>query len=142
MHVLVIHGPNLNLLGIRRPDVYGKATLGDIEERCREWARSRDMTVATFQSNHEGEIIDRLHATIGTADGVILNPGALAHYSYAIHDAVESIPVPVIEVHISDISSREEWRRTSVVSPACAATISGKGVDGYREALEMLAGMM
>lgn len=142
MHVLVIHGPNLNLLGTRRPDVYGDFTLGDLEARCRGFGEALGITVSTFQSNHEGEIIDRLHASIGTTDGVILNPGALAHYSYAIHDAAESIPAPVVEVHISDISSREEWRRTSVVSPACIATISGKGIDGYREALETLAGML
>jgi 3-dehydroquinate dehydratase type II len=142
MHVVIVNGPNLNLLGTRRTDVYGEATLGDLESRCRDWGRRLDMTVDCFQSNHEGALIDRLHATIGIADGVVLNPGALAHYSYALHDAIEAIPAPVIEVHVSDVSSREEWRRTSVVSPACAATISGRGLDGYREALETLAGML
>jgi 3-dehydroquinate dehydratase II len=139
VRVLVIHGPNLNLLGTRRPDVYGTMTLGEVEERCREWGSNLGIDVSAYQSNHEGALIDRLHEAIGSADGVILNPGALAHYSFALHDAVESIDVPVIEVHISDIQAREEWRRTSVVSPACLATISGRGIEGYRAALEMLA---
>lgn len=139
MRVVVVNGPNLNLLGVRRPDVYGDLTLGEIEERCRHWGAALGIAVETFQSNHEGSIVDRLHDTIGRAEGVILNPGALAHYSYSLHDAVEAIPIPVVEVHISDIASREEWRRTSVVSPACEATISGRGVDGYREALELLS---
>jgi 3-dehydroquinate dehydratase II len=142
MHVAIVNGPNLNLLGTRRTEVYGELTLGDLESQCRDWAASLGLTVDAFQSNHEGAIIDRLHDTIGAAAGVILNPGALAHYSYALHDAVESIPAPVVEVHISDISNREEWRRSSVVSAACAATISGKGFAGYREALETLAEML
>jgi 3-dehydroquinate dehydratase II len=139
VRALVIHGPNLDLLGTRRPDVYGTMTLGEVEDRCRAWGVELGIEVTTFQSNHEGALIDRLHEAIGMVEGVIINPGALAHYSYALHDAVEAIPAPVVEVHISDIGSREEWRRTSVVAPACAATISGKGIDGYREALEVLA---
>ena len=139
MRVLVVNGPNLNLLGVRRPDVYGTATLAELEEHCRAWGAALGIEVETFQSNHEGEIIDRLHDALLSADGVVLNPGALAHYSYALHDAVESIQLPVVEVHLSDITGREEWRARSVVSPACAATISGRGLDGYREALELLA---
>lgn len=138
VRALVIHGPNLDLLGTRRPDVYGTMTLGEVEDRCRAWGAELGIEVTTFQSNHEGALIDRLHEAIGLVEGVIINPGALAHYSYALHDAVEAVPMPVVEVHISDIQSREEWRHTSVVAPACAATISGKGVDGYREALEVL----
>jgi len=138
MNVLVVNGPNLNLLGTRRPDVYGHTTLGEIEQACRKWGADLGMTVSAFQSNHEGEIIDRLHAAIGTMDGIVINPGALTHYSYAIHDAIEAIGLPTIEVHLSDIFSREEWRRTSVVSPVCAATIAGRGPDGYRMALEAL----
>ena len=140
MRVLVINGPNLNLLGVRRPEVYGTMTLGDLEELCREWGADLGLEVETFQSNHEGALIDRLHDALGMVDGVVLNPGALAHYSYALHDAVEAVALPVVEVHISDISRREEWRARSVVSPACAATISGHGAEGYREALELLAG--
>lgn len=139
MRVLIVNGPNLNLLGVRRPEVYGTATLAELEERCREWGAGLGLEVETFQSNHEGAIIDRLHQALGRCDGVVLNPGALTHYSYALHDAVEAISLPVVEVHLSDIAAREEWRARSVVSPACAATISGQGLDGYRQALELLA---
>ena len=140
MRVLVINGPNLNLLGVRRPEVYGTTTLAELEERCRAWGAALGIQVETFQSNHEGDLIDRLHAALGAADGVVLNPGALAHYSYGLHDAVEAVALPVVEVHLTDITRREEWRAHSVVSPACCATISGHGAEGYREALELLAG--
>lgn len=141
MRVLVINGPNLNLLGTRRPDIYGEATLGELEHLCREWGREMGIAVETFQSNHEGDLIDRLHASIGVADGVILNPGAYGHTSYALHDAIEAIGLPVVEVHISDIGHREPWRAKSVVADACVATISGKGSDGYRQALALLASL-
>ncbi len=141
MRVLVVNGPNLNLLGTRRPDIYGETTLGELEERCRSWGRDLGLVVDTFQSNHEGTIIDRLHEAIGAAEGVVLNPGALTHYSYALHDAIEAIGLPVVEVHISDVASREPWRADSVISAVCVTTISGKGIDGYRLALEHLAGL-
>ena len=139
MHLLVINGPNLNLLGVRRPEVYGTTTLPELEERCRAWGAALGVEVETFQSNHEGAIIDRLHAALGSVDGVVFNPGALTYYSYALYDAIEAISLPVVEVHISDITRREEWRSRSVLSPACVATINGRGLDGYREALELLA---
>ncbi len=139
MRILVINGPNLNLLGVRRPEVYGTSTLAELEERCRAWGAALGIEVETCQSNHEGDLIDHLHGALGTADGVVLNPGALTHYSYALHDAVEAVALPVVEVHLTDITRREEWRARSVVSPACVATISGRGVEGYREALELLA---
>jgi len=139
MRILVVNGPNLNLLGERRPEIYGTATLAELEQRCREWGAALGLEIETFQSNHEGAIIDRLHEARDRCDGVVLNPGALAHYSYALHDAVEAIALPVVEVHLSNISAREEWRAQSVVSPACAATITGRGADGYREALALLA---
>ena len=138
MRVLVVNGPNLNLLGTRRPDVYGQTTLGELEELCRQWGAELGCTVTVFQSNHEGAIIDRLHEAIGRFDGIIINPGALTHYSYAIHDAIEAVAIDTVEVHISDISAREEWRANSVVAPACRATISGEGVAGYRRAIEVL----
>jgi len=138
MRILVINGPNLNLLGTRRPDVYGSATLGELEARCRVWGEALGAEVVTFQSNHEGELIDELHDAIGRHDGIVLNPGALTHYSYALHDAIEAIGLPVIEVHISDISTREEWRSLSVIAAACQSTISGQGMDGYRMAMERL----
>ena len=141
MRILVINGPNLNLLGIRRPDVYGNQTLGELEERCVEWGRELGLVVETFQSNHEGAIIDRLHAALGSVDGVVINPGALTHYSYAIHDAIEAIALPTVEVHLSDTSAREPWRARSVVAPACVASIAGLGARGYRDALAVLAGL-
>jgi 3-dehydroquinate dehydratase type II len=139
MRVVVINGPNLNLLGTRRPDVYGTTTLAELDQLCRAWGEEMGMRVQTFQSNHEGALVERLHECLGSADGVVLNPGALTHYSYSLHDAIEAIALPVVEVHISDITAREEWRRTSVVSAVCVATVSGLGVDGYREGLRLLA---
>lgn len=140
MRVLVVNGPNLNLLGVRRPEVYGDTTLPELEGCCRAWGAELGIQVETFQSNHEGAIIDCLHDALGRADAVVLNPGALTHYSYALHDAIEAISLPVVEVHLSDIARRESWRARSVVAPACALTITGRGIDGYREALEWLAG--
>jgi 3-dehydroquinate dehydratase-2 len=110
-----------------------------LENRCRIWGQEVGLMVSTAQSNHEGDLIDHLHSTIGRFAGVVLNAGALTHYSYAIHDAIKAIGLPVVEVHISDITSREKWRRTSVISAACVATISGNGIEGYREALQILA---
>ena len=141
MRLLVVNGPNLNLLGTQRPDVYGAATLGELETLCGEWGRAVGATVDTFQSNHEGAIIDRLHEAIATVDGIVINPGALTHYSYALHDAIEAIGIPTVEVHISEISAREPWRAHSVVSAACAATITGHGLDGYRQAIERLVNL-
>jgi len=136
--LLVINGPNLNLLGTRRPDVYGNTTLRGLEDQLYLWGSDLDVAVAGFQSNHEGAIIDRLHEAMGTVDGVVINPGALTHYSYAIHDAVEAIGLPTVEVHISNIKRRESWRRHSVIAPACVASIYGRGIDGYRWALRHL----
>jgi len=141
MRVLLLHGPNLNLLGTRQPEVYGSATLGELEDRCRGWAAALGMTMETYQSNHEGHLIDRLHAAIGVFDAVVINPGALSHSSYALHDAIAAIAMPVVEVHLSDIAAREEWRSRSVTSPACIATIKGKGADGYQKALQLLANL-
>jgi len=139
MRILVINGPNLNLLGVRRPEVYGTTTLPELEERCRAWGATLGIEVETFQSNHEGAIIDRLHSALGRADGVVINPGGLTPSSYALHDAIEAIALPAVEVHISDITKREEWRSHSVVAPACIDSIVGHGIEGYREALELLA---
>lgn len=134
-----MNGPNLNLLGARRPEIYGTTTLGELDALCRQWGEELGCVITTFQSNHEGALVDRLHNAIGACDGVIINPGALAHYSYALHDAIEATALPVIEVHISDITKREPWRANSVIAPACKATVSGMGVEGYRHALELLS---
>lgn len=140
MHrVLVVNGPNLNLLGSRRPELYGTATLADLEEHCRNWGRQLGLEVETFQSNHEGTILDRLHEARGRTDGLVINPGALSHYSYALYDALEAIAIPTVEVHITDLNRREPWRRQSVIAPVCIARIMGKGIEGYREALAILA---
>ena len=139
MQVLVINGPNLNLLGSREPEIYGTTTLGELDDMCRRWAVEAGQEVTTFQSNHEGEIIDRIHAAIGDVDGIIINAGALTHYSYALHDALVAADIPAGEVHISDIHAREEWRRHSVIQPACITQITGEGLNGYHRALRVLA---
>lgn len=135
--VLVINGPNLNLLGTREPDIYGSATLAELETMCAAWGRDLGIEVSSFQSNHEGALIDTIQQT--DADGLILNAGALTHYSYALFDALVAVGIPTVEVHISNIHAREEWRRHSVVQPACLAQISGEGLEGYRRALLILA---
>lgn len=136
--VVIINGPNLNLLGTREPEIYGTTTLPELEELCRNWGAEIGMAVRSFQSNHEGELIDRVHEAVGYSQGIVINPGALTHYSYALHDAIASVDVPTVEVHISDIDNREEWRRESVIRPVCVATITGEGIEGYRTALRKL----
>lgn len=135
---LIINGPNLNMLGIREPAVYGSRTYEDLCEYIREFAEKIGVSVDFFQSNCEGEICTVIQKTLNKYDGIVMNPGAYAHYSYAIHDAIKSVTTPCAEVHISDISKREEFRRTSVTAPACRYMISGKGFDSYTEGLEML----
>ena len=129
--VLVIHGPNLNLLGQREPSVYGTLTLLDIDHRIQALAREVGVGVETFQSNHEGAIVDRLHAARGRYDAIVLNAGALSHYSHALRDAIASIPVPVIEVHLSNIHARDAFRHTSVIAPVVKGQIVGLGVHSY-----------
>lgn len=128
---LVLNGPNLNLLGTREPDIYGTTTLAELDEACRGWGAELNVEIDTAQSNHEGSLIDRLHEARDSA-GVIFNPGAYTHTSYALHDAIEAIEAPTVEVHISNVEEREPWRKVSVVRPACVGTIYGRGVDGYR----------
>lgn len=138
MRILVINGPNLNLLGTREPDIYGSDTLPDLEAMWRRHGTSLGVGIDTYQSNHEGGIIDEIQAAGPRHDGIIINAGALTHYSYAIHDALKAIDVPVIEVHISDIHEREEWRRISVLSPAAERVIVGRGTQGYLDAINLL----
>ena len=136
---LIINGPNLNMLGIREPGVYGTETLDTVCEKIRKKAEMLGVLVEFFQSNIEGEIINAIHATLGVFDGMIINPGAFTHYSYAIRDALSSVNVPAIEVHISNVHKREEFRHTSVTAPVCVGQICGLGTDGYVYALEALS---
>ena len=140
MKLLVVNGPNLNMLGKRDPAVYSSRTYDDLLQMIGNKASELNMTVEVFQSNHEGAIIDRLQDAIedGT-EGLVINPGAYTHYSYAIHDALEILSFPKIEVHISDINTREEFRRVSVTRPACDGQIVGEGFEGYLHAMEMIA---
>ena len=136
--ILVINGPNLNLLGTREPDVYGSTTLPMLESDLRAWGAHLGVELDMFQSNHEGALIDRIHAAATNCAGIIINPGALTHYSYAIHDALSAIDTPAVEVHISNIHEREPWRQTSVTAAACVYSIAGRGLEGYRAALHHL----
>jgi 3-dehydroquinate dehydratase-2 len=139
VNVLVVNGPNMNLLGEREPAVYGRTTLADLERRVRKHARKRRQRVRFFQSNHEGAIIDELHKQRTWADAVVINPAAFTHYSYAIRDALSAIAIPCVEVHLSDVDAREEFRRISVVRDVCVGVRAGHGVDSYLEALDLLA---
>lgn len=138
MKYLLLNGPNLNLLGTREPEVYGSDALADVEDKCRAWAGELGGELQVFQSNHEGELIEAVHAARGTADGIVFNPGAFTHTSYALHDAVVAAAVPTVEIHISDVESREPWRRESRIGPACALRIFGRGVEGYKWAIRHL----
>ena len=138
MKLLLMNGPNLNLLGQREPEVYGTVTLAQIEERTCAYAGEHGAEMDCFQSNHEGALIDAIQAAQGVYSGIVYNPGAHTHYSYAIHDAITSVDVPVVEVHISDISQREEFRRHSVLVDACIGQVKGLGPDGYLRAVDML----
>ena len=135
MRILILNGPNINLTGTRQPDVYGKTSLDDINDSIIESAESLGIDVDFFQTNHEGTIVDKLQEADFVYDGVILNAGAFSHYSVAILDAVYAVHIPVIEVHMSNIYAREEFRRTSVISPACRGTITGFGAFSYHLAL-------
>ncbi len=131
MNILIINGPNLNLLGKREPGVYGNDSLDAIEHEISEEAKKLDINIDFFQSNHEGAIIDALHGAMDNMDGVVLNAGAYTHYSYAIRDAIAAIKIPVVEVHMSNIQNREEFRHNSVIAPVCRGSIAGFGKNSY-----------
>ncbi|NCB34976.1 MAG: type II 3-dehydroquinate dehydratase [Clostridia bacterium] len=136
MKLLVINGPNLNMLGIREPEIYGRHTLSDLEEMLRE--SFPEISFTFFQSNHEGAIVDEIQRAYGVMDGIIINPAAYTHTSIAILDALKAVGLPAVEVHLSDISARESFRRHSYISAACLATIAGRHFEGYREAASLL----
>jgi 3-dehydroquinate dehydratase II len=138
MQVVVLNGVNLDVLGRRDPAVYGGISLSELETRIYEWASELGCHVRCRQTNHEGEYVDWCHDAFDWADGVVVNPGAWSHYSYAIRDALELLHAPIVEVHLSNIEAREEWRKHSVLADLAAKRVIGKGPDGYREALEFL----
>lgn len=137
--ILLLNGPNLNLLSIRDVKVYGSKTLDSIEKECVEFAKNKGYSLIAKQSNHEGELIDLIHlANKKQFIGIVINAGAYAHYSYAIRDAIDSVKIPIIDVHISDIYAREEFRRVDVLKEVCADSVIGKGTGGYIEAIDLL----
>lgn len=138
MNVLVINGPNLNLLGIREPDLYGRQDYAALVSLVEETCAQAGMTVEVFQSNHEGAIVDKIQEAYGTQDAIVINPAAYTHTSVAILDALKAVALPAVEVHLSDISAREAFRQHSFVSPACRKTIAGHGFQGYVEAIDYL----
>lgn len=142
MRILVLNGPNLNLLGTREPAIYGSATLSDLEAMCRTEAAALGVSLSFQQSNHEGALVDALHDARETQDGVILNAGAYTHTSVALRDAISSIELPVIELHLSNVHAREEFRHVSLIAPVCRAVIAGLGPQGYSLALRAMSQML
>ena len=140
MRLLIINGPNLNLLGVREPDVYGRATYEDLCSLISGHAAETGVDVEFFQSNHEGALVDAVQQALGVFDGIVINPGAYTHTSIALLDALKAVALPAVEVHISDVNSREPFRKSSYLRAACVRTISGHGFNGYLEAMDFLAG--
>ena len=139
MKILIINGPNLNLLGLREPDIYGRRTYHDLIEMIRAEAEKLGVSVEFMQSNHEGALVDAIQAAYGVFDGIVINPGAYTHTSVALLDAVKAVGIPTVEVHISDPDTREEFRKVSYIRAACVASIKGHGLEGYLEALRLLS---
>ncbi|MBO5361057.1 MAG: type II 3-dehydroquinate dehydratase [Clostridia bacterium] len=138
MKILVINGPNLNMLGIREPHIYGSKTYEDLKDMIAAHCVSKGIEVEFYQSNHEGDLVDKIQQAYGNTDGIVINPGAYTHTSVALLDAVKTVGIPTVEVHISDPDEREEFRKVSYIRLACIATVKGKGFDGYTEAVDIL----
>ena len=138
MTIFVINGPNLNMLGIREPDHYGRQTYADLVEMIQRHCAEKEVAVELFQSNHEGALVDEIQRAYGRADGIVINPGAYTHTSIALLDAVKAVGVPTVEVHISKVEEREDFRQVSYIRSACVKTITGHGLDGYVEAIDFL----
>lgn len=138
MKILVIDGPNMNMLGLREPEIYGSETYTDLVNKISDYAQSRDVSVKFFQSNHEGAIVDEIQNALGDFDGIIINPAAYTHTSVAIRDALAAVNLPTAEVHISAVDSREDFRRVNLVRDLCFFSVSGKGTVGYKDALDAL----
>ena len=139
MKLLVLNGPNINMLGIREPSIYGKNTFSDLLALIEKTATELNIEIEQFQSNHEGVLVDKIQAAYGNIDGIVINPAAYTHTSVAILDALKSVAIPAVEVHISDVDSREAFRQISYAGLACIKTIKGQGLDGYRQAIYYLA---
>ncbi|MDA2967295.1 MAG: type II 3-dehydroquinate dehydratase [Actinomycetota bacterium] len=140
--ILLLHGPNLNLLGQREPEIYGTATLTDYVASTTRWASDAGFSLEEFQTNHEGQLVDAIHAARGRVDAIIINAGAFTHYAWSIHDALATFVGPVIEVHISNPNAREPWRHTSVIAPVANGTIAGLGILGYELAVSVVARLL
>ena len=140
MKILVINGPNLNMLGIREPSVYGNNTYSDLCSLINDYAKKLGVEVEIYQSNHEGDLVDKIQSAYNKADGIVINPAAYTHTSVALLDALKAVAIPAVEVHISDVSKREDFRQISFVRSYCFATISGHGFNGYLEAIDLLLG--
>ena len=140
MKLLVINGPNLNMLGIREPGIYGTESYETLCRKVLDYAAERGVEAELYQSNHEGDLVDKIQAAYGDADGIVINPGAYTHTSIALLDAVKAVGIPTVEVHISDLTKREAFRQVSYIRAACVATISGHGLEGYTEAMALLIG--
>ena len=140
MRILIINGPNINMLGIREPDIYGKNTYADLCRMIEDYAAEKGVEVKLFQSNHEGSIVDEIQAAYGNFDGIVINPAAYTHTSVAILDALKSVGIPAVEIHISDVSAREEFRQISYVGMACEKSFIGLGFEGYIRGIDYLLG--
>lgn len=138
MKILVINGPNLNMLGIREPEIYGSASYSDLCEMIKRYCDEKNIDVELYQSNHEGDLVDKIQSAYRNADGIVINPGAYTHTSVALPDAVKSVGIPTVEVHISDPDTREDFRKISYIRAACVKTIKGLGFDGYLKAIDFL----
>lgn len=138
MKILVLNGPNINMLGIREPGIYGQNSFADLLCLLEQTAAAQSVQIDQYQSNHEGDLVDKIQAAYGVYDGIVINPAAYTHTSIAILDALKAAGIPAVEVHISDVDNREEFRKTSYAGLACVKTIKGHGIDGYREAIEFL----
>lgn len=138
MKILVINGPNLNMLGIREPEIYGSASYSDLCEMIKKYCDEKNINVELYQSNHEGDMVDKIQSAYGNTDGIVINPGAYTHTSIALLDAVKSVGIPTVEVHISDPDLREDFRKISYIRAACVNTIKGLGFDGYLKAIDFL----
>lgn len=139
MKILVINGPNINMLGIREPEHYGKKTYADLENEIKAYCKKKGIKVKIFQSNHEGALVDEIQKAYKKQDGIVINPGAYTHTSVAILDAVKSVNIPTVEVHISKVEQREDFRQISYIRQACEKTITGRGTDGYLDAIDYLS---